>query len=479
MDKIEINEKKSDGLFMKLLEGLFFIIIIGISYYAPLMLDISNKYEYRNLEALHDSFPWIAVIAMFIFSFNGAFNAIKKPTSEQIIIMLMSSGMISISSMAVAFFVRGFAFPRSLFGIAFFIQFLGLSSFKVFFITLIRRLRGVRRIMVISDFEDKEVLTRKILSNSGSNDRIELFVKPESDKYLEFIEEVDKIFINDNISGTIKDSIITHCITLDKSLYIVPKTFEIAILKSDIIQFSDLPTFKIDTLFLSREKMIIKRVFDILVSSIGILLVSPILIFVSIIILLFDGAPVLFKQERATIGNKTFKLIKFRSMVVNAESETGAIWAQENDPRVTNIGRFLRRFWLDELPQLFNVLKGDMSLVGPRPERPIFIKTFSESIPDFNYRLTVKAGVTGLAQVMGKYSTTPENKIKYDLMYIRNASTIFDLKIIIETVKKILLGTLKRGENKELTYAELKEKFGIKEVQSDDTIKFKYVEWKI
>jgi len=299
-------------------------------------------------------------------------------------------------------------------------------------------------------------------------------VKPDAQVYLKHIDKVDKIFVSDSVDGALKDQIITHCVTLDKSLYIVPKTFEIAILNSEIMQFSDLPTFKINTLHLSQEKMIIKRVFDIIISLVGIVLVSPVILVVALIMLITEGRPIFYTQERATIGNRAFKLIKFRSMVIDAESETGAIWASEDDPRVTKLGRFLRRFWLDELPQLFNVIKGDMSLVGPRPERPFFIDQFSEEIPDFHYRLTVKAGVTGLAQVMGKYSTTPENKIKYDLMYIRNASILFDLKIIIETVKKILLGTLKRGENKEMTYSEIKAKYGFTEKTTKDTIDFRY-----
>jgi len=470
----ENGHRKTDGLFLKFFEGLLFIIIVGLSYYVPLLIDFSGKYEVHNFKALYGGFPWIAGASIIIFSLNGAFNAIKKSPSEHIIIMFMSAVMINITTMAIAFFTRGFGFPRSLIVLAFMIQVVLLSIFKCLFISVLRYTKGLRRVMVIADFNDKEALTRKILSSISSNDRIMIFVKPDAQVYLKHMDKVDKIFVSDSVDGALKDQIITHCITLDKSLYVVPRTFEIAILNSDIMQFSDLPTFKVDTLHLSQEKMLIKRVFDIIISILGIVLVSPLILIVAIVMLITEGRPIFYTQERATIGNKAFKLIKFRSMVVDAESETGAIWASEDDPRVTKLGRFLRRFWLDELPQLFNVLKGDMSLVGPRPERPFFIDQFSEEIPDFHYRLTVKAGVTGLAQVMGKYSTTPENKIKYDLMYIRNASVLFDLKIIIETVKKILLGTLKRGENIEMTYNEIKAKYGFTEKRTKDTIEFRY-----
>lgn len=160
-------------------------------------------------------------------------------------------------------------------------------------------------------------------------------------------------------------------------------------------------------------------------------------------------------------------------MVKDAEKGTGAVLAGEDDPRITPVGKILRRFWLDELPQLFNVIKGDMSLVGPRPERPYFIEQFSKDIPDFKYRLAVKAGVTGYAQVMGKYTTNAEHKIKFDLMYIKNSSFLFDIKIIAETIKKIIVGTLKRGENKEYTFDQILKQFNIKEVVKNDVIEFK------
>lgn len=466
--------KKKDGLFLKIFEAALYILVVGISYYIPLVVDLRSKYELHNLEAFDESFPWIALMAILVLSFNGVFSAIKKTTAEQIVMMLISAVMIGVTTMAAAFFVRGFGFPRSLILIAFFIQAILFSVMKILFMQVLRFMRGTRHIMIICDFKEKETLTRKILSSIGTYDRISLFVSPENKTYLKHMEKVDKIFISDTIEGRLKDEIITYCVSLDKSLYIVPKTFEIAILNSDIMQFSDLPTFKINTLHLSQEKMLIKRVFDIVISALGLVILSPVILLVALVIYFKEGRPVFFKQRRATLDNRPFDLIKFRSMVVNAEEETGAIWAQDNDPRVTKLGRFLRRFWIDEIPQLFNVLKGDMSLVGPRPERPVFIEKFSEDIPDFSYRLTVKAGVTGLAQVMGKYSTTPQNKIKYDLMYIRNAGLLFDLKIIVETIKKIILGSLKRGENMEMTYEELKQKYKFTEKKTKDTIEFRY-----
>ena len=158
----------------------------------------------------------------------------------------------------------------------------------------------------------------------------------------------------------------------------------------------------------------------------------------AIAIKLCDGGPVFFKQKRLTIDGKAFDVYKFRSMVVNAEKAGVPMLASENDPRITPVGRFLRKTRLDELPQLLNILKGDMSVVGPRPERPELTEEYKKDMPEFEFRLKVKAGLTGYAQVIGVYDTTPYDKLKMDLMYIENYSMRMDLQIILMTLKTML-----------------------------------------
>ena len=158
------------------------------------------------------------------------------------------------------------------------------------------------------------------------------------------------------------------------------------------------------------------------------------MLIIAILIKIYDRGPVLFKQKRLTKHEKEFNLLKFRSMRLNAEKETGVTLAAENDVRITPVGRFLRRFRLDELPQLLNILKGDLSLVGPRPERKEYITEFEKRLPEFKYRLKVKAGLTGLAQINGKYNTKPKDKLALDLCYIEKYSIWLDLKIILKTL---------------------------------------------
>ncbi|WP_410984298.1 sugar transferase [Bacillus cereus] len=183
----------------------------------------------------------------------------------------------------------------------------------------------------------------------------------------------------------------------------------------------------------------IKYILDIMFSLIGLLILGPVILMFSILIMLESPGAPFYLQERLGLKGKKFRVIKLRSMRNDAE-KNGAKWAEKNDARITKIGVFIRKTRIDELPQLFNILKGDMSLVGPRPERPMFTEKFEQEIPGFKKRLKVKPGLTGWAQVNGGYEITPKEKLDLDVYYIKNASIILDFKIIIRTVKVVITG---------------------------------------
>ena len=174
----------------------------------------------------------------------------------------------------------------------------------------------------------------------------------------------------------------------------------------------------------------LKRPFDFTLSLIGIIISLPLWILIGLLIWLEDRGPVFYSQYRVGKDGKIFKAIKFRSMIKDAEKQTGAVWAKEDDPRITKIGRILRATAMDELPQLLSILKGDMSFVGPRPERPELVTQFNGGIPNYNFRHVVKPGLTGIAQIYGKYDTPPQHKLKYDLLYIKKQNFWLDLKLI-------------------------------------------------
>ncbi|WP_270324434.1 sugar transferase [Weissella confusa] len=187
-------------------------------------------------------------------------------------------------------------------------------------------------------------------------------------------------------------------------------------------------------------KLCVKRIFDLTVGLIGTVLSLPIVLVFAILVKLTSKGPAFYKQERVGLMGKSFNIIKLRSMYQNAEARTGAIWAQKNDPRITPIGRFMRKTRVDELPQFWNVLKGDMSLVGPRPERPVLTEEFSRQFSDFPKRLRIIPGITGYAQINGGYDITPDEKCKLDNYYIDHYSLGFDFKIAFETIRIIFTG---------------------------------------
>ena len=231
--------------------------------------------------------------------------------------------------------------------------------------------------------------------------------------------------------------ILKLCVEKNLRYYLVPTIGDILLQTSNIIYLGDQPLFmsKNEGLFLGQRCT--KRVFDIFLAVIALIMASPIMLLIAACVKINDGGPIFYKQRRCTQHGRIFSILKFRSMKENAENDGKARLAAENDARITSIGRILRKYRFDELPQLFNILKGDMSFVGPRPERPELIEEYKTTLPEFDYRLNVQCGLTGYAQVMGRYNTTPLVKLKLDLIYIQNYSFLLDIKIILMTIKVV------------------------------------------
>ena len=242
------------------------------------------------------------------------------------------------------------------------------------------------------------------------------------------------VLIND-VPAHVENKILKLCFDHDIRVYVVPKIADIILKSSDSINVIDTPLYLNRNLGMSFGQRFLKRTFDILFSGLAVILLSPIFLITALAIKLEDHGPVFFKQERVTKGGKHFMILKFRSMIVNAEKDGRPHPAGEKDDRITKIGRIIRAVRIDELPQLFNILKGDMSIVGPRPERYEHVMKYTQDIPEFRYREKVKGGLTGYAQVYGKYNTTALDKLKLDLTYIANYSIMLDFQIIFETFK--------------------------------------------
>lgn len=255
-------------------------------------------------------------------------------------------------------------------------------------------------------------------------------------KITEEIQKYDAVILND-IPAQLRNDILKFCYLEDIRVYVVPKISDILVRGGRNVNLFDTPLLSVRQRGISFGERIIKRTADILFSAIALIIASPVMLGVAIAIKCEDGGPVLYKQDRLTINQKEFKICKFRSMRPDAEKFTGAILASENDPRITKVGKFIRATRLDEIPQLINILKGDMSFVGPRPERKKFVDEFCEEMPEFAYRTKVKGGLTGFAQIYGKYNTSSYDKLRLDLMYIENYSLMLDIKLMLLTIKII------------------------------------------
>ncbi len=247
----------------------------------------------------------------------------------------------------------------------------------------------------------------------------------------------DGVIIGD-ISAELRNDYLKFCYSHFIRTYTVPKLTDIILKSGETLHIFDSPMYLNRNYGLSIGQEFVKRCMDIAVSLIGLVLCSPILLLTALAIRLEDGGPVFFRQERCTQGGRVFSILKFRSMIVDAEKDGRVIPATERDPRITKVGRVIRATRIDELPQLLNILKGDMAIVGPRPERVEHVRQYSADIPEFSYRMLVKGGLTGYAQVYGKYNTTAYDKLKLDLMYIQNYSLILDLEIMFKTLQIVL-----------------------------------------
>lgn len=270
--------------------------------------------------------------------------------------------------------------------------------------------------------------------------------KPE--KVQELILKYEGVIICD-IPDEQRNKYLKFCFERSIRAYIAPKVSDIIIRGGDDIRLFDTPLLLCRNYGLTSEQQIAKRLFDIVFSITAIILASPLMAVSAIAVKLCDGGSVFYKQKRLTVNGKEFYVYKFRSMVANAEKD-GIKLASEHDSRITPVGNILRKFRIDELPQLVNILKGDMSVVGPRPERPELTELYKKQMPEFEFRLKVKAGLTGYAQVTGVYDTSPYDKLKMDLMYIENYSFRMDLQIILMTLKIMIFPPKNNAEVQEI-----------------------------
>lgn len=365
---------------------------------------------------------------------------------------------------ALTFFFRQYDYSRLMFVTFWIMTIVAMSLERVAFREVLRYVRrkgyNLRYAVIVGTGKTAEDIFRRIefhpelgikivgfLSSSPGHHQVE---KKGGIPILGSYEKIRDVIADKNIDQVIVAlPMEDHHVTIDVlkmvdnemvDIRVVPDLWEFMTLRGGVDELDGLPIITLQDTPLYGWNIVLKRAADIVLSLIAIILTAPAMIVVAILNKITSPGPIFYRQERMGLDGKTFDMLKFRSMRIDAEAQSGAIWAKENDPRRTRLGTFLRKTSLDELPQFFNVLKGDMSIVGPRPERPVFIEEFRRNIPGYMLRHKMKAGITGWAQVNGwRGNTSLEKRIECDLYYIENWSVWLDIKIMWLTVWKGLV----------------------------------------
>ena len=323
-----------------------------------------------------------------------------------------------------------------------------------------------RKVAVIYDARER---FETVIAQSGLLEKYDIDAVmhiSEVMKDIECLEDMDEIFLS-GIHSHERNQIMKYCVTNGIRVYVIPRIGDEIIQNAKRVHLFHLPMMQIDRYNPSVYFIVIKRLFDITASAIALVLLSPILLVTAFLIHKEDGGPVFYKQLRVGKDRKTFDILKFRSMRVDAEKFGAVKSTGDADPRITKVGRIIRKCRIDELPQLINILRGDMSIVGPRPERIENVEEYEAEMPEFALRLQAPAGLTGYAQVYGKYNTTPYDKLLMDLHYIGNQSLWNDFKIILATIRILFIPESTEGFTEEATSEEARKNLEISEPGSD------------
>ncbi len=309
------------------------------------------------------------------------------------------------------------------------------TAFICIYEVLYRRLYAAHRMVMIYGRDEAVGMKLKLDTRKERyNVRRMISANEPWDKLTKEIDAAESVIVND-VPAELRNDILKYCYKNQIRIYMVPKITDILIRGARNITAVDTPMLLVKGIGLTIGQRFFKRLIDLVLSLLAMVITSPILLVTALAIKLEDHGPVFYRQKRVTRGGREFNILKFRSMIVDAEKEGHSIPATGQDPRITRVGRIIRPTRIDELPQILNILRGDMSIVGPRPERVEHVESYSRELPEFAYRVKVKGGLTGYAQIYGKYNTSAYDKLRLDLMYIENYSLLLDIKLMLLTVR--------------------------------------------
>ncbi len=388
-----------------------------------------------DLRVYEHTFLLLSVAAMVSFSICGLYRRwSRRPLPNLVSALFLGECLYATAWMSLGGWDPRWAMTRGIIADAAGLQLLCLAGERI----LIRRivLRGEvpqNGVIVAEDEEAGQAVRQKLAVIPGP--WLSLSACLSAEQFVRLPDQEipwDTVLVAHDVQQ--KAEIVRRASQLKKSVYVVPGILELWMAGAHPIQIDDMLMLRLGPPHLRPGQRSIKRLADVAGSLCLLALTAPIVLVAFVLIRLTSPGPALFRQTRVGADGKEYTLYKLRTMILGAEQHTGPVLASRKDPRVTGIGRFLRAIRADELPQLWNVLLGEMSLVGPRPERPCFVRLLKDELPGYEFRLAVKPGITGLAQIRGRYSTAPELKLRFDLLYIYNYSLFMDMRILLETI---------------------------------------------
>jgi exopolysaccharide biosynthesis polyprenyl glycosylphosphotransferase len=464
-------DNQNRAAFFRFGQMLVDAILVNLGVVFSFWLRFGGIIPAENFGDYISILPWITLSALLLLQFYGLYSTYRKRWAEIFSSLICVIFFLSLISMALSFMTRGFAFPRTVLLLTPVLQMVLLGSWRRLAWQWERSICGRRRVMVVGPYGEAAAMAGKLSRAFGDMVRVTGLIVAREDEqaketgdsgaevaaagenkvnypvlgifadYGTCLEAANpqEIYICSSVGREYKSSFLHLGLEQHRQVYLVPDFYEVLLFQARVEQVDDVPVFAVGGLAIPEELKVFKRFMDIVLAGIALAITAPLFAVIAAVVRLESTGPVFYRQRRLTEQGRCFYLYKFRTMIKDAEKLSGPVLAEENDSRITRVGKLLRSVRLDELPQLINVLKGEMSIVGPRPERPFFADQFVNETPEYAYRLSVKSGITGLAQVAGKYSTSYQDKLKYDLLYAKRYSPVKDLAILFQTVKVLLM----------------------------------------
>ncbi|AWB46405.1 hypothetical protein DCC85_21035 [Paenibacillus sp. CAA11] len=394
--------------------------------------------------------PWLGVLTVSAYYLFHLYDfAGRQQPGKLLYNLVLAHAFIAVFLIVLNYWLKTFSLPRTVVFMAFLIQIALTFGVRLLLFLLQRALHARRRALVVTGTEPSASALLDRVNHAGSAwfDIIRVLRGQEASSRLQegIWDQVDVLMIGQGVAPSLRNRLIRMAGERRIEVLLVPDFYELTLQKAETQQLDDLLLYSLLPPQLDPWERLVKRAADVIFSLALLILASPVMLLLCVLIPLTSKGSAFFVQERLGRYERPFLLYKFRSMVENAEAATGPVLAGAADARITRLGQWIRATRLDELPQLINVLLGHMSLVGPRPERAFFTERFKEELPHYSQRFMVKPGLTGLAQVMGNYTTDPSDKLRFDLMYINSYSPLLDLQIMLQTLRVMVHREPARG----------------------------------